>query len=57
MILHGLVKVYYIQQNALQNMTLMQFTLNKIFRQDDYPFEAEVLQPLNKLFDNKKKKV
>jgi len=35
----------------------MQFTLNKIFRLDDHPFDDEILQPLNKLFDTKKKKV
>ena len=45
------------QSNALQNMTLMGLTLNKMFRLDDSPFEDEVLHPLNKLYEDKKSKI
>ena len=37
-VLHGLAKTYYMQQNALQNLKLMSYVLNKLFRLDDQPF-------------------
>ena len=57
MVLNGFVKIYYMQSNTLQNMTLMGIALNKMFKLDDTPFEDEVLQPLNKLYEDKKTKI
>jgi hypothetical protein len=43
MILNGFVKIYNMQSNALQNMTLMGLTLNKMFLLDSNPFDDEIL--------------
>jgi hypothetical protein len=53
-VVYGMAKTYYIQGNALQNMKLMSYVINKIFRLDDSPFEDEVLLPFNNLYDRKK---
>ena len=44
---HGLEKTYYIQTNALQNLKLMNFIVNKLFRLDEIIFEEEIMQPFN----------
>jgi len=38
-------------------MKLMSYVINKIFRLDDSPFEDDVLQPFNSLYERKKSKV
>ena len=38
-------------------MKLMSYIINKIFRLDDSPFEDDVLQPFNQLYERKKAKV
>ena len=38
-------------------MKLMSYVINKIFRLDDSPFEDDVLQPFNQLYERKKTKV
>jgi len=47
MIINGFVKIYYMSSNALQNITLMGITLNKMFALDENTFDDEVLQPFN----------
>jgi hypothetical protein len=38
-------------------MKLMSYVMNKIFRLDDSPFEDDVLQLFNNLYDKKKNKI
>ena len=57
MVVHGLIKVYFIQPNCLENMKIMNVALNKIFRMDEHHFEDEILDPINDLMEAKKSKI
>ena len=54
MVLHGLLKTYSIntkKNNANRNIKLMGIVLNKLFKLDSRPYDEEVLQPFNRLFE------
>ena len=60
MVQYGLIKSFYInikKNYANKNFKLMGIVLNKIFLLDESPFEDEILQPFNKLYQMKKDKI
>ena len=57
MVLHGLVKVYYLTPSSLENMKIMSIAFDKIFLMDEHKFEDEILTPINDLIVDKYTKV
>jgi hypothetical protein len=54
---YGLEKAYYILDNSLQNLKLMNLILNKLFRMDDVLFDDELFKPFNRIFERKLQRV